>query len=170
MKKSRNLFRNLDIRLYFYLESCMMCFRIYFNEVEKKNRVQFDEAVIREAEEKDFEECNAINNEWNIKVAKIRENRLAEVKKRTKENILQNLLKQEQQQEEKRKKIDEQIRKAKQDAVSFITPDNIDAAIEECLTNIVNHNRALDLEGNWYDGKYLQDPSRETPVVAEQSA
>lgn len=133
--------------------------------------VQYDEAILKEAEEKDFQKCNAINNEWNAEVAKLREDRLAETREKQREIILQKLLEEEQRREEEKKKIDEQIRKAKQEAATFITADNIDTAIEECLTNIINHNRALDLEGNWHEGKHLPDPpikGTQIPVVAEQ--
>lgn len=66
--------------------------------------------------------------------------------------------------ENRKKIIDEKIRKAKTEAHTFITAKNIDAAIEECLQNIVNHNRAIDLDGNWYDGKYPPAPD---PVPVE---
>ncbi|XP_012228512.1 small ribosomal subunit protein mS26 [Linepithema humile] len=158
-------------RLYNNYRTYMTSLRSYFVEVEERNRVQYDEATMKAAEEKDFEKCSAINDEWNTEVAKIREARLAKIKESKREIILQKLLKQEQRQEKQKKKIDERIRKAKQEAVTFITADNIDAAIEECLTNTVNHNRAMDLKGNWYEGKYLPDSPIEgtqIPAVAEQ--
>lgn len=123
--------------------------------IEKENaEVQFDEETIRQAEEEDFKACSAINNEWNAKLAKEREVRLATIREIRKEKILQYILKQEEKKEKHRQKIDEKIKKAKEDSATFITSENVDAAIEECLATIVNHNRALDVKGNWYEGKY----------------
>lgn len=145
-----------------------ICFSEYLSATAKENEVQFDEKIIRQAEEEDFKVCSAINDEWNAKVAKEREARLTAIKEVRKEKILQHILKAEQKEEELRKKIDEKIRKVKEDAATFITAENVDAAIEECLTTIVNHNRALDVDGNWYEGKY--PPPTPLPTEVQKSA
>lgn len=98
--------------------------------------------------------CSAINDEWNAEIAKNREIKLAKEKEERKDFILKRLLHQEQCQELQKEELNEQIRKIKKESVTFITAENLDAAIEECLTNVVNYNRALDLEGNWHEGKY----------------
>lgn len=147
-----------------------MYFRAYLRQVAKENEVQFDEAVIKQTEEEDFQACSAINDYWNAEVAKTREVRLADMREKRKELILQKLLQEEKKEEQRKNYIDSQIRKAKQEATTFITAENVDAAIEECLANIVDHNRALDLEGNWYDGKYPPVPPLEEtqkPAVVE---
>lgn len=143
-----------------------MYFRSHLIQVTKENEVQYDEELLKQAEEKDFQTCSAINDKWNAKVAQLREVRLAEEKQARREQILQSMLEIEENQEKKRQHIDEEIRKAKMEAVTFITAENIDAAIEECLANVVNHNRALDLEGNWYEREY---PPLSNPKGAEGS-
>lgn len=60
----------------------------------------------------------------------------------------------EQKQQELKEQVDKEIRKLKEEAVTFITAKNIDAAIEECLANVINHNRALDLNGDWHDSDW----------------
>lgn len=132
----------------------------------ENRKVEIDEAVIKEKEEEDFRACSAINDEWNAEVAKQREVRLANVREKRKENIMQKLLQHEKKQEILRSKIDEQIRKAKEEAPTFITAENVDTAIENCLANITNPNRALDLEGNWHVGKYPPPPAEETQTSA----
>lgn len=102
--------------------------------------------------------CSAINDEWNAEVGKKREIRLAEMREKRKNSILMSMLKKEQQFEIQKEKLNEQIRKIKKESVTFITAENVDAAIEECLANIVDYNRALDLEGNWHEGKYPPVP------------
>lgn len=140
-------------------------------QVLKESEVQHDEAVIKQTEEEDFLVCKEINDKWNEEVAKIREVRLANMRENRKNNVLKRLLKEEKFKEHKKSYIDEQIKKAKEEAPTFITAENIDAAIEECLANTVDHNRALDLEGNWYEGKYPPvPPSEETqkkPSIVE---
>jgi len=125
-----------------------------------------------QTEEKDFEACNAINDEWNAEVAKKREIKLTEIREKRRNIILQRLLAQEQRHEIQKKILNEQIRKTKEESVTFITAENVDAAIEECLTNIVNYNRALDLEGNWHEGKYPPIPpieeTQKKPAAVEQ--
>lgn len=129
--------------------------------------MQSDEGVSEQSEEEDFKVCNAINDEWNAEVAKIREIRLADQRAKRRNFILQNLLKEEQMREMKKEKLNEWVRKAKEDSVTFITAENVDAAIEECLTNVVNYNRALDLNGNWHEETYpLTPPVEETQKSA----
>ncbi|XP_072765343.1 small ribosomal subunit protein mS26 [Anoplolepis gracilipes] len=145
--------------------------RAYLKQVAKENEVQFDKVLINQAEEEDFQACNAINDEWNAEVAKTREVRLANMKEKRKAHILRKLLGEEKQKKTQRNIIDKRIRKAKEEAPTFITAENVDAAIEKCLTNIVDHNRALDLEGNWYDGKYppVPPPLEETQKPAVEN-
>lgn len=115
--------------------------------------------------------CSAINDEWNAEVAKKREIRLAEMREKRKDYILAQLLRKEQEQEILKEKLNEEIRKIKKESVTFITAENVDAAIEECLANIVDYNRALDLEGNWHEGKYPPVPPVEEmqkPTAVEQ--
>jgi len=126
----------------------------------------------KQTEEEDFKACNAINDEWNAEVAKKREIKLAEMRENRQNVILERLLAQEQRHEMQKKMLNEQIKKTKEESVTFITAENVDAAIEECLTNIINYNRALDLEGNWHEGKYPPIPpieeTQKKPAAVEQ--
>lgn len=138
-------------------------------------KIEFDEAVIKQMEEQDFQACSAINDEWNAEIAKHREARLVQTREKRKESILNTMMAHEKMKTIKKARIDERIKKAKLEAPTFITAENVDAAIEECLANVVDHNRALDLEGNWHVGKYIPNevlpPAEETQdsTVAEQS-
>lgn len=168
---SNKTFRSLDTA-YFKLTGnmCSFFFRAYLYHFAMQNKVQLDKEIIIQAEEKDFQVCSAINNEWNAEVAKQREVRLANMREKRRENFLQKLLNKEQHEIIQKNNIDKKIRKAKEEASTFITAKNVDAAIEECLTNIVDHNRALDLEGNWHNGNYPPVPpleERQKPAVVE---
>jgi len=122
-------------------------------------KVQTDESVSPKIE--DFQTCSAINDKWNAEIAKQREIRIAEMREQRKEEILQKLIRHKKKKMQMMEKIDENIKKAKMEAPTFITEENIDEAIEECLANVIDHNRALDLEGNWHVGKYLPTSSIE---------
>jgi len=143
-----------------------MYYRAYIRQIVKENEMQFNKTVVNKlTEEEDFKACNAINDEWNAEIAKMREIKLTEMRERRKNAILKNILRKEQNQEIKEMRLNEWVKKIKEESVTFITAENVDAAIEECLTNIVNHNRALDLEGNWHEGKY--PPISPIPPVEE---
>jgi len=134
--------------------------RSYITQDHLQNmKKQFDESISPEIE--DFEMCSAINDKWNAEIAKQREIRIVKMRQQHKEEILQRLVKHEKRKMRLMETIDEKIRKAKMEAPTFITEENIDAAIEECLANVINHNRALDLEGNWHVGKSLPTSSIE---------
>lgn len=136
-------------------------FRAYLKKIEQEKKIESDKVVNEQLEEEDFKACSAINDEWNAEVAKKREIRLEEMRAKRRSKILEVLLKVEQKQEMEKARLNEYVRKTKEESVTFITAENVDAAIEECLTKIVNHNRALDLEGNWHEGKYPPDPPLE---------
>ncbi|XP_012056865.1 PREDICTED: probable 28S ribosomal protein S26, mitochondrial [Atta cephalotes] len=153
-------------RLYNNYRTYMTSFKAYIRQIVKENEMQFNETVVNKlTEEEDFKACNAINDEWNAEIAKMREIKLMEMRERRKNAILKNILRKEQNQEIKEMRLNEWVKKIKEESVTFITAENVDAAIEECLTNTVNHNRALDLEGNWHEGKY--PPISPIPPVEE---
>ncbi|KYN06725.1 putative 28S ribosomal protein S26, mitochondrial [Cyphomyrmex costatus] len=153
-------------RLYNNYRTYITSFKAHLRQIVKENETQFSETVNELSEEEDFEACNAINNEWNAEIANIREIRLAKIKEKKKNAAMEYILRQEQKQEKQKIELNEWVKKVKKESVTFITAENIDAAIEECLTNVVNHNRALDLEGNWHEGKY--PPISPIPPVEEE--
>lgn len=85
-----------------------------------------------------------------MQIAKIREVRLAKEKEERKETILKKLLEKEERDKQREQKIEEHVKKLKEEVPTFITAANIDKAIEEALINIVNHEYAIDLKGNIY--------------------
>lgn len=55
----------------------------------------------------------------------------------------------------------------------FITETNIDEAIEKALTNIVDHNFAIDTEGNIFEGRHTKPvkppPTHENEIPRAQA-
>lgn len=130
-------------------------------ELSKQNEIQFDEETVRRAEEEDFERCFQLNEEWNKNMAESREAREAKQLQDRKELVLQNIMAKEERDKILMAKVEERVRKAKAEAPTFITAENIDQAIEEALGTIVNYNVAIDSEGNRYEGEYVP-PSSES--------
>lgn len=160
----------LKLSCIYSLEINIYC-RAHLRELEKENEMQSNKMASEQIEEEDFKRCCAINDKWNANIAKNRENRLAEMREQRRNLILENLLKKEQQKEMRKEELNEWVKKIKEESVTFITAENIDTAIEECLAKKVDHNRALDLKGNWHEGKYPPVPpidETQKPVAVEQ--
>ncbi|KAK9309764.1 hypothetical protein QLX08_000744 [Tetragonisca angustula] len=129
-----------------YMKSLMT----YFIETGKERERCFDKLVVEKNAQKDFEICSQINDEWNKKVATMREKRLIQEREDRQKEILEKVQAKKERDSKILEKIDEEIRKAKEEAKTFITPENIDKAIVNALENITEHNVAIDLKGNFY--------------------
>lgn len=103
--------------------------------------------------QQDFEICCSINDKWNKEVAMMREERLAQEREARQEKIARRLQAKYKRDLKLQMKIDEEIKKAKEEAQTFITSKNIDEAILNALENIVDHNMAIDRNGNFYEDK-----------------
>lgn len=144
----------------------MKSLKQYFENEYKKTQIQFNEEVINKAAEKDFIECSLINDEWNKRIAREREIRLDTQREAKKKLILEKLINKEKRDIVIKEQITAHIKKLKDEAPTFITMANIDKAIEEALVNIVNHDFAIDMEGNLYTGKY---PDTKTEHVSNSN-
>lgn len=137
-------------RLHNNYRTLMKSLRQFFIDYEAKKAEVFSENVVKHNAEEDFKICSYVNDIWNKEVAALREQRLAmerelrvkEIKMKIEEKAIRDLKIQE--------RVDAEIRKAKEEAVTFITRDNIDEAIKNTLQTIVNHNVAIDSNGNFY--------------------
>lgn len=154
----------------FTLDDLMVHCRAYLRQIATENKIQSNQVVSGEIEEEDFKICSAINDEWNAEVAMKREIRLAEMREERENMILQRLLRAEKKEKMQKEKLNELVKEIKKESVTYITAENVDNAIEKCLANVVDYNRALDLEGNWHEGKYSPVPPIEEtqkPAVVE---
>lgn len=130
------------------------CFRSHFRRTESANKIKFDPITVRALAAKDFVKCSEINEQWNKEVAKQREQRLAEQREVRVKEIMAKLEAKRERDLKLRSRVDAEIKKAKEEALTFITPENIDEAIQNALRNIVNHNVAIDVDGNFYTDDY----------------
>lgn len=112
--------------------------------------------------EKDFEICSYINNQWNEKIAIIRQQRLSQERTHRIEKIHKKLKEKKERDLKMQEIIDANIKKIKEEATTFITPKNIDEAILNALENIIDHNIAIDCDGNFYKDKPEKNESSTT--------
>lgn len=125
-----------------------------------ENEVQFDEALMDQLEQEDYEKCMKLNDEWNEKVKVSREKRHKELMDKRIEYALIKMKEKEEKKLNVMKNIEEQVKKMKIEAKTFITADNIDQAIEEALQNVVSYNSVIDLQGKVYEGVYTPEPRK----------
>ncbi|EDW70690.1 small ribosomal subunit protein mS26 [Drosophila virilis] len=109
-----------------------------------------------EQEEAEFQRCLEVNAAWNAQIAKEREVRLAKEREEKVAYIQERIEAGKLRAEEQRERADQRIRHEIEQSKTFITRDNLDAAIETALANPVDHNYALDLEGNMLRGRTTQ--------------
>ncbi|XP_003704767.1 mitochondrial ribosomal protein S26 [Megachile rotundata] len=142
MRELKRLFNN-------YRTQCNSLLK-YFH-IKYRDSIQcLDTQVIENNIKKDFEMSSYINDRWNEHVAALREQRLAKERKQRKEEIREKVKAKEERELKLQELIDTQVKKAKEEAPTFITRENIDEAIENALKTIVDHNAALDPKGRFH--------------------
>lgn len=142
MREIKRLFNN-------YRTQCNSLLK-YFHIKYKDSIKCLDVQVVENTMKKDFELCSYINDRWNQHVAALRDERLAKEREERREQIKGKVKAKEERELELQELIDIKVKKAKQEAPTFITRENIDEAIENALETIVDHNAALDLKGNFH--------------------
>lgn len=138
----------------------MRSVRAFFrDEVQRKKQIVAQELTPAD-EEAEFQRCSAINEEWNLEIAKIRNERIIKENAERAEFIKSRLEAKKIRDKERIDKADEMVRREKANAPSFITSANIDQAIEEALANPVDFNFSIDLQGGLYKGN--EKPGKST--------
>ena len=131
-------------------------------------KVKLDPMVVDKSQEQDYKNCSVINDEWNKDVSVGREFRLAMQREERREKIYRNILFKETQKKEIIKRTAEDVKKIQELAPNFITSSNINEAIEKALITVIDHNWAIDIDGNRYIGEdngVRRESSRELKTV-----
>lgn len=122
-----------------------------------------------EAEEAEWQESLARIKQWNEEVALKRNERLLQEQEATRLEIQNRLREEEEKQAQRLKEIDEIIRKEKVLSQSYITPENIDQAIARALEEKLDYNFAIDVRGNKYVGRFVNESGEEELPQTEES-
>ncbi|EDV39264.1 uncharacterized protein Dana_GF24580 [Drosophila ananassae] len=116
-----------------------------------------------EQEEAEFLKCVDINATWNAKIAKERDQRLAKEREDKVAYVQERLEARQLREEERREQANLRVLREIESSKTFITRENLDAAIETALANPVDHNFAIDLAGNLYRGRNSSQVPDSTP-------
>ncbi|XP_065163032.1 small ribosomal subunit protein mS26 [Atheta coriaria] len=135
--------------------------RYLTKQYEQATMQTVDPEVLKKAFEEDFAKCNALNDEWNENQQKVREARYAKDLESDIKIAEQRLTERKKINQEKFMQAEEIVKSQKAIAHTFITRDNIDAAIEKAISSEIDHNFAIDLEGNKIIGRHTKpEPSK----------
>ncbi|XP_059051767.1 small ribosomal subunit protein mS26 [Achroia grisella] len=129
--------------------------RFYHEEMikEKSTRSSSSSEMSQKLEAEDWEQCVKINDNWNAQVALEREERRKNELAKMEEYALARMEAKDRELKEKIEKVSQEIRIQKELSKTFITPENLDEAIDHALANPIDYNFAIDLHGNQFMGK-----------------
>ncbi|XP_034244395.1 probable 28S ribosomal protein S26, mitochondrial [Thrips palmi] len=122
-----------------------------------------------EAEEAEWQESLLRLKQWNEEVALKRNERLLSEQAAKKLEIETRIQEEAERQAQRLKEIDEIIRKEKELSKSYITPENIDQAIAKALDDKLDYNYAIDVRGNKYVGRFVNDSGEEELPQSEET-
>ncbi|XP_057325820.1 probable 28S ribosomal protein S26, mitochondrial [Microplitis mediator] len=131
--------------------------RAYFMKIVEENKEQFDEELLRKAEENDFNECQRINDLWNQDRAQVRAERVRREEAERRIEVLKKVEDKKVRDEKIMEQVEARVKQLKVEAKTFITRETIDQVIEEAIANKVDYNYAIDPYGNKYDEKTILD-------------
>ncbi|KAL0270257.1 UNVERIFIED_CONTAM: hypothetical protein PYX00_007727 [Menopon gallinae] len=111
------------------------------------------EAAKRAEEEKDTSESAQIdddsyNAKWNAATAALREERLKRESIELEETLLRQRMEFEEKSEMIRNRVEEIVKAEIEISDTYVTEENIDSVIENCLANTKDYDFAIDLKGN----------------------
>lgn len=108
----------------------------------------FDEEQQRKDFEEDFNKCKEINDKWNAEQLLKREKRLQETIEKEIKQAKERLEIRKAAWAKQTEDAENFVRLMKEEMKICITPENINEAIEHALSNPVDYNFAIDLDGN----------------------
>lgn len=142
----------------------MRSVRAFFRE-EVQTKKEMREAALTPAdEEAEYQRCSAINEDWNLEIAKIRDARVAKENAERRAYIAQRIEDKKVRDKNLLQEMEEQVKKEKAVASTFITRKNIDEAIEVALANPVDFNFSIDPSGNKFHGTGKPEKAAEKPT------
>lgn len=143
----------------------MRSLRAFFRDEVERKKIIVAQSLTPADEEAEYQRCSAINDEWNLEIAKRRDARLLQENAERREYILSRLELKKLRDQEEMSKIEALVRQEKENSATFITRDNIDKAIEHSLANPVDYNFSIDLQGKIYRGNERPGDKKEAEAA-----
>ncbi|KAM3958873.1 mitochondrial ribosomal protein S26 [Aphomia sociella] len=131
--------------------------RFYHEEMikEKSTRDSASSDMSLKLEADDWSRCVEINDKWNAQVALEREERRKKELAAMEEYALARMEAKDRELQLRIEKASQEIKREKELSKTYITPENLDAAIDQALANPVDYNFAIDLHGNQFHGREM---------------
>ncbi|XP_014290738.1 small ribosomal subunit protein mS26 [Halyomorpha halys] len=163
----------LEIRtLHNHYNTEMKSLRSYFTQ-RTQELLTGDDVIAEQKKEQEEEllECLRLNEEWNKRVALLREERLAKEKEAEIERVSRIIEEHKLKAQERKEQLEALVRREKELSKTYITADNIDEAIEKALSTEKNYDFSIDLDGNIYQGRNTKaiPPENQDKKVEEAS-
>lgn len=117
-------------------------------------------------DQKLYEQFLAENDAENERIRQLREEYFESELKKTEELLLEEKYKMETQLYKTAEFVDEYVRQQKADEFSIVTPDNIDAILEQAIQNPVNPEFCIDAQGRKYTGSSMKPEDTPKEAVA----
>ncbi|KAM9378197.1 small ribosomal subunit protein mS26 [Phaethornis superciliosus] len=114
--------------------------------LQKKQKALLEQEASQELQE-EHQHLMALNEAENARLRARREERLRKEEEELKRHKLQAAESNSRKREAFLKEKEEEVLRLQEEAKTFITPENLEARIEECLDNPHNYNFAIDKEG-----------------------
>ena len=121
-------------------------------------------------DEDEFKQLLADNHEENLRVAKLREERLKGDMQSFETDILNEESKRKTEEDQRRQNAEALINLEVQRSKTFITRDKLEKAIEEAILNPVHYDYSVDKEGNVVTDGKLHDNAFKPSAIPESSS
>lgn len=140
--------------------------RFYHEDMikEMSSRQSATSEMSQRLEAEEWSRCIEINEKWNAQVALEREVRRKKEIAALEEYALARMEKKDQLLRKKIEQASAEIRRQKDLSSTFITPETLDAAIDQAIANPTDYNFAIDLKGNIYQGSETLTSSKQKSV------
>ncbi|XP_013173259.1 PREDICTED: probable 28S ribosomal protein S26, mitochondrial [Papilio xuthus] len=145
--------------------------RFYHEEMikEKSTLESASSEMSQQLEAEEWERCVKINDTWNAQIAAEREERRKKELQEMEEFALARMEAKDKELRHRIAKASEEIREQKKLSSTFITPENLEEAIDKALANPVDYNFAIDLQGQQYLGRDTPIPTKEQKKAASNN-
>ncbi|GAB6028008.1 hypothetical protein CHUAL_002235 [Chamberlinius hualienensis] len=143
-------------------KSLIHYFKKEYDLVSDTSAIATEKQRLEDEEHVQLMERNRLENE---RVAMLREERGHQWVENKKEALRAKLLHKEKLEKQKLEEIEERVKIEKMLAKSYITPENVDEAIEKALQTVVDYNFAIDLDGTVYKGRYTKSDTTDDTKI-----
>ncbi|XP_004925783.1 small ribosomal subunit protein mS26 [Bombyx mori] len=159
------------LRLHNNYKTQMRAIRRFYHEdmiKEKSTKDSASSEMSQQLEADEWARCFELNEKWNAEISAAREERRKLEIAKLEEYTLARMEAKDKELQIKIKKASEKIREQKELSKTFITPENLDEAIDLAIANPTDYNYAIDMKGMKFEGRdtIISYPKEDKNVAA----